>query len=381
MKSSMEEHLLISELIALIYDAAAAPDLWPTFLERMADTLDLRAINFSLSKTESDGGLAVFPSAWGYDDSTQRAYEQYFGAIDPHRLRSLELTAGTVYTGGGIFPDAEFVRTEFFNDYYAPAGLRYEFGAVIHADASSASALVCHREAARGPAGETELALLRLLTPHLQRARALAAQLGTISSQARITSAVLDRLTVGLIFMDRNGVLVSANAAGERILEQQDGLRVRHGKLVAATAADTQALDAVIGGTDTAPSSSPALPTSIRLPRPSGLRDLEVMACPIDAESIVWSDGRAASFLVVSDGEAELRGVARRLRDLYDLSEAESKLVVALTNGVTVKEWAAQRDVSVETVRWQLKQAFSKTGTSRQPELMRLVLLGPALLP
>jgi DNA-binding CsgD family transcriptional regulator len=104
------------------------------------------------------------------------------------------------------------------------------------------------------------------------------------------------------------------------------------------------------------------------------------MAYPIDADSQIWSDGLAAAFLLVSDGEVELHGAARRMRELYGLSQIESNLAVALARGATVKECAEGRGVSIETVRWQLKQVFAKTRTSRQPELIRLVLTGPALL-
>jgi DNA-binding CsgD family transcriptional regulator len=53
---------------------------------------------------------------------------------------------------------------------------------------------------------------------------------------------------------------------------------------------------------------------------------------------------------------------------------------VLLAGGIDPKEAAAQLEVALSTVRSQLKSIFAKTDTSRQSELVRLLLLGPARL-
>ncbi len=380
--SPPDDYSVVSDLIGLAYDAAGDGDLWVTFLERIAQTLELRAVNFMISASDAEGSVVALPRAWGYDEDQKHAYESHFGEIDLRRRQACKLAPGTVAVGDQLLAEREFVETEYFNDFYAPIGLRYEFGSVIHNDSRALNALVCYRGPDHGPASPHDLELLRLLTPHLQRARALAVKLGTISNQARMSADVLHRLAAGLIFFDEEGAVVGANATAERLLADEDGLAVSKGRLQAARPVDSRSLAAIMSEAIRPDDRLSARgPMSIRLPRPSGRRSLEVMACAIDPASRVWSQGRAAGFLVVSSGEAQLHGVARRLRDLYGLSEAESQLVVALANGSTLKDWAATRGVSIETVRWQLKQVFAKTGTTRQPELMRLVLLGPALIP
>jgi DNA-binding CsgD family transcriptional regulator len=60
------------------------------------------------------------------------------------------------------------------------------------------------------------------------------------------------------------------------------------------------------------------------------------------------------------------------LQELFGLTSAESTLVSALAEGKSVTEFALDHRISVNTVRTQLKSAFSKTGTSRQAELVAL---------
>ena len=65
------------------------------------------------------------------------------------------------------------------------------------------------------------------------------------------------------------------------------------------------------------------------------------------------------------------------LRDLFGLTQAEVQLAHALAAGKDLDEIALARGCTRNTVRNQLKQVFSKTGTHRQAELVRLLVMLP----
>ena len=65
---------------------------------------------------------------------------------------------------------------------------------------------------------------------------------------------------------------------------------------------------------------------------------------------------------------------------LYGLTPAEGRLALGLTNGSKLDDLAEEWSVSMHTVRSQLRQIFRKTDTSRQSELVKLILTGPAEL-
>ena len=65
--------------------------------------------------------------------------------------------------------------------------------------------------------------------------------------------------------------------------------------------------------------------------------------------------------------------VARILADVFKLTPAEIRLSVALYRGTTLKRYAADHDISVNTARSHLARAMRKTGTHRQIELIRLI--------
>ncbi|MSO75674.1 MAG: helix-turn-helix transcriptional regulator [Alphaproteobacteria bacterium] len=85
----------------------------------------------------------------------------------------------------------------------------------------------------------------------------------------------------------------------------------------------------------------------------------------------------AVVLILISDPDREKSGIARDLRALYGLTPAEADVAVALAEGKTLDRVAEERGVSRETVRFQLKAIYAKTGTSRQAELARLVLTAP----
>jgi len=93
----------------------------------------------------------------------------------------------------------------------------------------------------------------------------------------------------------------------------------------------------------------------------------------------VWG-GPACVALFVSDPERSPEATAETAARLYGLSMAEKRLLALLVEGETPAAAADRLALSVHTVRTQLKTILGKTGTSRQSELLRVILAGPAIL-
>ena len=61
------------------------------------------------------------------------------------------------------------------------------------------------------------------------------------------------------------------------------------------------------------------------------------------------------------------------LRRGFGLTECETRLAVALSTDLTLKEIANLHDVGIGTIRGQLKSIFIKTATTRQSELVAIL--------
>ena len=80
--------------------------------------------------------------------------------------------------------------------------------------------------------------------------------------------------------------------------------------------------------------------------------------------------------ILVTDPERYPEPDGARLERLYRLRPAEIAVVRLLVRHRTRREIAAEVNISINTVRFHLKQLFAKTGTRRQSELVRLLLAG-----
>ena len=64
-----------------------------------------------------------------------------------------------------------------------------------------------------------------------------------------------------------------------------------------------------------------------------------------------------------------------RLRRHFGLTPAEARLALHLATGETLRSAAGTLRISYETARTSLKKIFSKTRTSRQAELVMIILI------
>ncbi len=215
------------------------------------------------------------------------------------------------------------------------------------------------------------------LVSHMHRAiaRLQAAHLGQGAARAgHAASSVLARLPMAVIMVDPSGKVLLANPQGEHVLAKRDGLGVDGGGVVRASkVSDSRLLaDLIVKCAAGAISETEG---AISLERPSQSAPLGVLVTPLGK-----SVGRRGAALFVSEPEAPVEIPPEVLNRLYGFSPAESRLVLMLLQGLRIEEAANQIGVSPNTARYQLKQIFRKTDTSRQAELVKLILTGPAVL-
>lgn len=82
---------------------------------------------------------------------------------------------------------------------------------------------------------------------------------------------------------------------------------------------------------------------------------------------------RPAALVIIHDPARVRPPATATLREAFGLTAAESLLALALLGGETVAEYASRRGVGQPTVRTQLAAVFTKTGTTRQAGLVRLL--------
>lgn len=118
---------------------------------------------------------------------------------------------------------------------------------------------------------------------------------------------------------------------------------------------------------------------SLALERTSGWRPLQLLASPVPnyGATVKGLEAGAGILLLATDPEKPVVLRDEVLRTHYKFTEAETEIANGLITGFSPDEIAALRQVTVGTVRYQIKSILAKTGTSRQTDMVKLLLSLP----
>lgn len=207
--------------------------------------------------------------------------------------------------------------------------------------------------------------------------------LETLSARTRLSflsaADVLNRLGDAVLLFDGPGTLVFANRAARRLLDQDDGIALQNGRLIATRGEDTRRIREMLQIIQNGGPTQPSLHLSIG--RPSGQRPYAMRVARLEGGPGLDDGTGALSAVFLSDPEVRPRPSEASLIDLYGLTQAEARTVADLATGLSVDEVAETQHISRNTVHHYLKAAFRKTGTTRQSEMIAVVLSGATIEP
>ncbi|HXP97834.1 MAG TPA: DNA-binding response regulator [Telmatospirillum sp.] len=187
--------------------------------------------------------------------------------------------------------------------------------------------------------------------------------------------ATLDRLPMGVVVVDAQATILFMNSQGTEYLAGNDGLTMSPSGLCRASRpTETAELHRLVKlAVDI---KSEALAHALAVTREESDRPLSVVIAPLPAEH---NNGRVA-VLLISDPERQSLPSADTVAKLFDLTDAEARLALALSEGQRIEDAAEQLGITLNSARTYLKRIFSKTDVTRQAELVRLILAAPTLL-
>jgi DNA-binding CsgD family transcriptional regulator/PAS domain-containing protein len=364
------------DLIGNIYDCAIAPKNWPRTLQQLTEYLGGQAAAISLQDPLKREVRLL--SQWGIKPDFERKMMEGM-AINPLISMGWFVNVDEPFTGEGALGRESYLKSRFYNEIIAPEGY---YDAALSVIAKSINRFGSLSVPSESPIGDTTLERLRELTPHVRRAVNIADMLDVRALENDMLSAAFDLLTIGIILVDDKSRIVHANAVGLRLLDERSAIR-RDGDFLSCrdpkTAAElSQAIQNASGGTTAEfPKSGIALPIGAAggadlaawiLPLDGGLRNQLAMSFAASAAVFFRQLGDVSPF----PGELFVKR--------YGISPAECRVLMMLTQGMTVREAAAALGISEPTAKTHLQKLFQRTGTDRQADLMRLAMsaLAPA---
>jgi hypothetical protein len=125
-------------------------------------------------------------------------YGAYYAAIDPLLQLALAHSPGA-WLRCQEHLDENFVRrNEFYSDYLAPYGLRYLLGGKLVESNDCSAVVTLLRRPGQEPFSDSDVACVRRIEGHLQRAARLHLAAGDLRAHAQMSASALDSLSYAL---------------------------------------------------------------------------------------------------------------------------------------------------------------------------------------
>jgi len=353
-------------LLGLLYatpgDTAAAS----RFVEALCKTISDGACAVGLGRApEERPGLVAFR----YRDHRSADVPLALPVAGRERLETLGV--GSVFE---LRDDPEFATAPLFRKLLAPLGAEAGPGLGMVLDGVPGRAnlwlLVLPARPGWRPAPR-DRELLDCLAPHIRESLRLHARVTDASANARALVAAFDHVALGVILMDASRRVSFANRSADEIL----GVSPSAASPARRAEQRTEALSRLLVDQRSVRRGS------LMLRHPEDGRPLQLFFTPFEWPASAGEAGRRYSAaLFIGDAKRFTGDPVDVLIELYSLTPSEARLALLLTTGRSVEESASQLGIALSTARSVLKAIFAKTGTRRQADLVRMLLIGPGAL-
>jgi DNA-binding CsgD family transcriptional regulator len=360
----------LADCVGAIYEAATGSGSWQHVGERLRRLMSASRVSLRI-----DGGGGPARNVLMALDECETVYAAYYHSIDPFSSRARydfdeERTGhlGRTRIGGELVAEKEFLHSEFYVDFARRHERRHLLGGMMGVKA--ASPLGIFRPDGGRPFDARDARLLQDLLPHFQRALELRERLGDTERVTSLTRATLDGSPVGMAVVDAGLKLHFLNEAARRQLDHgtsalfsmRSGPYSGSGAYLAARSRQDAATLRRLVASATAGGAGGAMKAA----GPAGLASAVLVSPAPHGLARDHGSGDAAgvaenfAVIVIQPLGRRTSPPAEVLCDIFGFSRAEAEVAVALSGGATAEDVASRRNVSLATVRSQIRAILGK---------------------
>jgi len=368
-------------IIEQIYEAATDPAGLGELAYVLARAFDTDTAALAFNEMPRPG--VIVPQILGVPSTTPQfdmrmrlAYAEYYHNLNIWLMEALKKSASPVIViGQELVDDTTLMRHEYY-DYCREIGVFHLLGTTLRiGDNLAEIGILRGRRQAPFEAGDKhKMAQLR---PHIQRALQLQQRLGTLERERAFSLEILEGLAIGIIVVDAKCKLLFANEIARRVLQQGAMLSVSEGRLHVVDCEYQSHLERFVGEAAQTSAGQGTAAGGIVHTKTAAKAPVSLLVSPLRSMRMGFGPALPAAAVVFTDPDDAGGSSETALAAIYGLTPAETKLLAALVEGTTLAQHAAERCISIGTVRMHLKSVLHKTGHHRQVDLVRAVTKNP----
>ena len=209
--------------------------------------------------------------------------------------------------------------------------------------------------------------------------RSIGEQLGRVIERQRSQErqaafeTTLNTLTLAVYFTDGSGRIIYMNQTAREQISNGRGLRFENSQLIPVDRTARPAFATALAAANGA--RAPTDQTTIPLPEKDDA-GLIAVVLPLQGSELKSACGTmtATAAVLVQDSVTVPLSTGKAFAELYGLTKSELRVLLTMTPGLSLKELAEKLGICDTTAKTYLQHIFAKTGTSKQSELVHLLM-------
>ena len=365
------------ELVASLYAAAAG--IVPTSrpLELLSELT--RSDKAFAAHFNFDRQRGKILASFNVEPHNVENYQEIYASKNPWLARASYFQAeGLVWRGSEIVDLARLKETEFYKLFLYGQLIENTAHLVVRVRGSDVFHVMLTRRRDAEDYDDAAFEICRLFAYHARHAFEI-----TDASAARqfieeACNTAIDELAAGVAVIEPPTTILHMNQTFAALVEGFRGASTlpKPRSIISPPFARRFATDAKLPrplaealATHPVPSSCVVHPTA-----DEGARPIAIEIRPVKLRSMPGALARNGFILLSRSPDCEIEVDEPALRASYGLTPAEARVCAALVSGENIHLLSDRLSISPQTARTHLKRIYDKTSTTRQPELVRLLM-------
>ena len=364
----------LSTLIGQIYDCAIEPNLWPKTIREICE--DLRCLFGAILLVDLKHSRHRVVAHWNAEEFSRHSLGRHaeettviYRSTPGPMLNSLD----EPLVLSRDVPEAVYRNMPYYTEFVKPMGICDTVQSIVLRDTDRIGVFAVNRHDSIGLVTDREIAIMRMLAPHLRRAVTISDLIDIKALEAHALSATLNNFQTGVIIVAADGCLLHANDAARHMFDSGGPVCSINGRLTTYKSEASEELAHALALACNNEAGIGATGIGIAL---TGHRGEAAVAhvLPLatgDLRTRLMPTATAAVFVSKSDNPlpTDMNAIGRA----FALTPAETRLLEHLAQGATLTDVSNALGISLATTKTHLSHIFSKTGVTRQTDLIALV--------
>ncbi|WP_173054849.1 helix-turn-helix transcriptional regulator [Candidatus Nitrotoga sp. AM1P] len=305
----------------------------------------------------------------GLPEACTSAFQEHFYLLDPGRIFVKKISPGQWYIDHLHFGKKAMNCCEFYQDFMKPFGFCSLAVSPIVSNVESDSFIAIQYKNIPKSQKVDQLKQLSGLLAHLRRALNIQSHFESIKTQNSFFQASLEQIRLPILIASGDGSISYVSTLADTLLSRRTEIKmVAH----SITSCDTFNRKLIYAIRLACGLNGPKIASGLRVGMNSNTAlHLLITPLPIDHQCCYQTQQNMA-LIVIQELSSPTLPKKILLKQMYGMTLAEARVAIDLIKGMAPKEIAYEAGVAISTVRSQMKAIFSKTGASRQADLMRI---------